>query len=1250
MSSLKSSSKRGWGVGFRTAMQLLGGLMGALLLCLPLFSQGNLGRITGTVTDQSGGVVAGAAVTVTDTERGVTKTFVTNEPGEYNAPTLVPSTYKVRVEAKGFKTVERQNIELGVGKEIRVDMSLAPGGVAETITITEQLPLVETTNATLGGTLNNADIQDMPLNGRNYQNLLNLRPGVAVQPGGGPWTQSTNNIRPDESGWMLDGVLNVNFYDARPIANMPSPFTDGATILPIDAIQEFNLEENPKAEYGWKPGAVVNVGVRSGTNTLHGAAYGFYRSSNWDARALFNPTDGSCASQAPLFCTKSQGQLKQFGGVMGGPVKKDKLFFFSGYEGLRSFVGQRLATTGTPETVASTKAPNGSSHCSAAVLAANPTADCRISMVDAIMAQQLTAAGVSPVSMALACPNLAAKAAAKTVVTTDVCREGLSLTQGLWPSNISNSINYLDPLPNSNISDNGVAKMDYHINNKHSLNGLLLIGNYTGDGLDHPIINFNERNTFKIRSYTVGANEVWAVNSRLVNEFRFGFNKVTSPFSTDDSGIIPDGSGLTGGKGFAVNTGLTEVGGLPNLYVDTFAVIGSWHNRPTSWANKYSDFQDNVSYLMGKHTLKFGGEFAHIWVDSIAHDNVRGRVDFSHLQDLFAGNPKNGRYFVGNAERQMTWNSSAVFFQDDWRLGPKLTLNLGARYSYVSPMKEANNLFGNFDPTSVATTGGLIQQGQAGVPSLWKPDRKDISPRAGFAWDISGKGTTVVRGGASVIYSTFMAAYFLAQGGLQDTTGTTIAADPTGACRDYVAPGGTCPAGRTFGGSITTASVVVPAANLCWDPQVAPNCQAGVSQPTVFPKGAVTACTPAVGANPKALCNLLAVDPNLTTPYITNWSLGVQHAFNNNLSLEVGYVGTHGSRLTGFVDLNQGDSTGFHKYYANGFNYINQISNDGRSNYHSLQTTLTERTSHGLSFTAGYTFGHGLDNGSLNRQGFLPQDSTKPGAEYASGDFDIRHRFTLTTSYNVPGIKGFAQMLEGWKLNSVWSLQSAQPWMVSESSPNAFNFSGSNDTADRWDFFGNPADYKSGANSIPFCPGSDFGNDSTGKAIVLPNAVCTQTSGVSGFATPLSASAITSATALCTAKAADTTAGGTLQQAGCFVKGNSVMTPPAVGSFGNNGRNVFRDSGFKNVDFSVFKNFTYKERFSAQFRVEFFNIFNHPNIANPFGSVNGSGVGNDPSAPGAFGCGCATADIAGGSPFVSSGTPRAMQLGLKLTF
>ncbi len=283
MNSVKGMNNRCWDARNKSALQLLGGVFAVLLLSLPAFSQGSFGRILGTITDQSGGVVAGATVTVIDTGRGVNRTLTTDDAGAFNAPNLTAGNYTVRVEARGFKTIERQGIGLEIGKEARVDLIVQPGEQNQTVTVTESLPLVETTNATQGGTLENADIIDLPLNGRDYQNLLGLRPGVMLQPGGGPWTQSANGVRPDESVWLIEGIINANFFDARPVINMPSPFTDGATILPVDAIQEFTLMENPKAEYGWKAGAIVNVGIKSGTNSLHGDAYAFGRYQNWDA-------------------------------------------------------------------------------------------------------------------------------------------------------------------------------------------------------------------------------------------------------------------------------------------------------------------------------------------------------------------------------------------------------------------------------------------------------------------------------------------------------------------------------------------------------------------------------------------------------------------------------------------------------------------------------------------------------------------------------------------------------------------------------------------------------------------------------------------------------------------------------------------------------------------------------------------------------------------------------------------------------
>jgi hypothetical protein len=1185
---------------------LLVATLGVLLFSVPLFSQGNFGRILGTVADQTGGVISGATVTVIDKDRGVARVLTTDDAGEYNAPTLIPGTYIVRAEAKGFKRLERQNVVLEVGKEVRVDLIVQPGEQTQSVTVTEAVPLVETTNATLGGTLNNADINDMPLNGRNYQNLLNLRPGVVIQPGGSPWTQSTNNIRPDETVWMVDGVINSNFSDARPVANMPSPLTDGATILPIDAIQEFNLEENAKAEYGWKPGAVVNVGIRSGTNTLHGSAYAFGRDQSWDARNFFNP--------APQ--DKLPTALEQFGGVVGGPIKKDKLFFFAGYEGLRSTVGNAYGTS-VPATGSLT--PPAKPNCPAGV-----TGDCAKSAVDAL--DGLRAAGVtpSPVSLNLLGCTLAP----------------VACTGGLIQGASANTTSYTSTFPNTNVSDNGIAKIDYRINDKHMINGMFWDGYYNGLGEDHAQVSQAFEIPIPITTRTLIGNWIWTATSSLVNELRFGYNYVYFYQGVGDGNVLADGSGLTGGSGYALNTGVTAVGGLPDISISPFTYIGEWPNRPGGFSNPYYDLEDSLSYLRGKHAFKFGGGFTYIKVGIVSGNTSRGRIDFlggstflngtgcdptgsttsTPLEDFFAGCPSDGFLLSGQRFRTATEKAYNGFVQDDWRVARKLMVNLGLRYSYMSPFHEINNLFGNFDPNL-----GMVQQGQPSVGnSLIHPDRKDFSPRLGFAWDVTGKGTTVVRGGASVIYSTLPIGTFTTQLALQDSTGTNIAADPTGACRTPVVIGVPCP--QTFGGTNLLANASYPGSALSWN---------GV----VFPTGAGLSFTK------KSPCNLLAIDPNLKAPYIVSWNIGVQHAFANNLSLELSYVGNQGKRLNLFRDINQINPATGVRPYANVndaagdpmsyLKYINQASNGAYSNYNSLQATLTKRLSHGLDFLAGYTYGHGLDNGSLNRFGTLPQNSLNPAAEYASSDFDIRHRFTLTASYDIPGKKGYGQLLEGWKINSILNVQTAQPWIAFDSQN---NFSGSGDKSDRWDFFGNPADFKSGSQSIPFCssPGANG---------------CSVTSGVSGIQSFFSPSASTAMWAQCTAVAPDPK---TLAKGGCYVDGGSVLVPPLAGTFGTMGRNIFRDTAFKNVDLSVFKNFTFKERFNAQFRVEFFNLFNHPIISNPYGASNGyggaSGGTNDMGTSSTFGCGCATPDVAAGNPLVGSGSSRVMQLGLKFTF
>jgi hypothetical protein len=623
----------------------------------------------------------------------------------------------------------------------------------------------------------------------------------------------------------------------------------------------------------------------------------------------------------------------------------------------------------------------------------------------------------------------------------------------------------------------------------------------------------------------------------------------------------------------------------------------------------------------------------------------------------------------------MRWSETAGYAQDDWRISPKVTLNFGLRYSYQAPIKEVNNNWANFDPSSIT---GLVQQGSSGNSTMWRPDDTNLSPRIGFAWDVSGKGTTVVRGGFSIMYSTFTAVMFMNQNTFQNSTAVSIGANPTGAAIACAGIAGepACPA--SGGGNIQLGSAT-HTSGLCWDPAL-PSCPTG--QTTAFSGGSLT-CGDGIGSNASP-CNLLAVDPNLKTPYIENFNLGIQHQFGSNLSLEIGYVGNHGARLTGFTDINQpaagagyclnsltvaqaadacsgfvapttlagyqgvlsagidanGPATQEGRPYFTKFPYIgfiNQMTNNTRSNYNSLQATLTKRMSHGLSFIAGYTYAHGLDTGSLNRFGMLPQHGTAD--QYSSGDFDVRHRFTLSATYNIPGIKGYGQVLEGWQINTIVNIQSAQPWRVNDGGN---NFNGTNDNADLWDFTGNAASFKSGFNTIPYC----IADDITGT-----NASCVVTSTITTLNNP----ALSNSATLwgdCVGQATTPAKQATLLSAGCYASasGDAIMTPNGLGQFGNNYRNIFRDSGFKTMDFSVFKNFTFKERYGVQFRAEFFNVLNHPIAANPYGASSNFNSNNDPSAIGTFGGAGGTPDVVAGNNVVGSGANRDIQLGLKLTF
>jgi hypothetical protein len=1188
-------SSNGVGIGFVSL---------ALAFSISMFAQTTTGRILGTVGDQTGAGVAGAKVVITDVQRGNVRTVSTDTSGEYAAPDLQPGVYKVRAEAKGFKTVERVNIAVEVAQDLRVDISLPTGQVSETVVVTDEVPMIDSTSSTLGGTLSNAEINDLPLNGRNYENLLQLRPGVMRYPGGGFSTTSTNGLRAEDNSYFVEGLFNSEPYSGQAIINGAGIAGDSATILPIDSIQEFNVEENPPAEFGWKPGAVVNVGIKSGTNHIHGTAFAFGRDGDvFDARNFFNTVPNA----------KIPRTLEQYGGSVGGPIIKDKVFFFGAYEGQIYDVGNSFGGITSPSMVSMPTAGN--------CLFGTQTGDCANSIPDVIA--DLQAGGITPSPASLTIAGCALSGSTVTCNGTG------------FPTNNNPDINIPNGFPNEVTVYNAIGKVDVNINQSNRISGMYFFGNNTGTVEDFPELQSKWRSDIHTRAQVVGGNWVWTPNARWVNEARLGYNRLYQPTLPGDLN--------TPASGYGLDTGVSGpfTGGLPRIGFGGyfFPGLGGFKWPKFQGPDSITQFTDHISYTAGPHSLKFGGEFHDNNVTNAAYGNSRGSITFlggvlnpasTQLEDFFAGYPFKATVEVGDPTLHLHNWAYSLFVQDDWRATRRLTLNFGVRYEYSSVPQEQHNLLGNFDPAR-----GLVQvkTGTNQISSLYNPDHANFGPRAGFAWDVFGTGRTVLRGGAGMIYETVNWQSFIA---FNNAFGPGSV--PTGAIIDG--------SGDTAGGTITAGNISLPfflnPTPVSWDTGPL---YGDLTQPiNCF-------------NNP---CPIMTVDRNLTTPYVWHWTFGMQHAITPNLTLEMNYVGNHGGNLTGIRDINQppvgsGWDTGpggaltlclasaplynnctvdlngteeANRPFATKFPYlanIFQMGNIYRSNYDGLQVTLNSRNFHGLNMVAGYTWSHSLDDVGANWDfGYgsgLPQDAHNPGAEYANSDFDVRQRFTLSLTYAIPGKKGYAQSLEGWELNSIISLQSPQHWGPMDEGTDAAGIgalpvSPPANSPIRWNFFGDPNDFKSGPTGIPQFPGAS-------------NAAC------AAKALDLDGGSPGAATAA-------------LNLFGCYAQGKSIMIPPALGTFGNMGRNTFPDSGFRNVDFSVAKNWHFGEVLRAQFRAEFFNIFNHPNLANPYGGQNGFGL-NDPSA-GGFGCGCATPDVAAANPVIGSGGSRAVQLGLKLIF
>jgi hypothetical protein len=1185
------------------------------LAAIPSFSQGSAGRIEGTVTDQTGAAVPGATVTILDVDRGTTRNLTSDAAGAYNAPNLPPGNYRVRVEFPGFVTFERQNVTLEVGQDIRIDAPLRPGEQKEVLTVQGEAPLIETNNAELGGTLANQVINDLPLNGRNFENLLDLRPGVTKYPGNAGWANSTNGGRPHDNYYMVDGINSNDPWMAQSVMNAVMSAGDAGTMLPIDAIDEFKTQQNPSAEYGWKPGAVVNVGIKSGTNAFHGTGYAYGRDGSWDAIDYFG--------------TATPVELEQYGASLGGPVVHDKLFFFANYEAQHYSVG-------TP------------AQHSVPITSTNNT-DPTLSLIGAC--QQALAAG-----------QLRALSAQLAGLSNNCAP--LPNYPGLFPVNNTSSTTYTTSLANVNNIHSGVAKVDYQRNEKHSFSFLYFISPGSGTFVDNPVDEINPLwlTVQYARSQVGSGNWTWVPTSNLVNSLRVGYSHYYQIFTTPDSTENP-ANYTFGGNTYHLYTGQTNPAyfGLPVMLFQggfQFQLGNAWPK--TVGPDGVWQVTDGISWLKGKHAVKFGGDILVNQSTSNVTANTKGPMRFAGgIDAFFEGDMSRAQISAGNFLRHLQDEGYGLYIQDDWRVKPRVTLNLGLRYELTTVFTESNNLVGNFDPNQ-----GLVQVGKQ-ISSPFNGDHRDFGPRVGVAWDLSGTGKTVLRAGAGVYYEQYSFDSFMAVGNLlgMRTVPTGVNLYTNGNPTPFTA-GGTIDLGAiTFSGDSLGSSSTPGTIKYNWANNSS-NTRLYSASPACG-DGTVSL----VGAPTPQPCNILGADRNLRAPYITKWSVDIQHAINSNLSLDAAYVGNHAYRLLGITDLNQPQflggfspgwgnpavagtpanlclasaSSGYNKcnpdssleQAAAPFNakfpylgIINWLSNNNYANYDGLQVSLTQRIWHGLSYVAGYTWSHALSMSPDNWSFLQPIDSTNVKNLYGNSQFDIRHHFTFSVTYNLPGKKSPGQILQGWSLNSIVNLQSGLPWGVNDLTT---DFSGTGEinstpeNGEQWDFFGKPSDFTTtkafintngGAGGIPYFPGTS-------------NPTCLARSQAMG---PLAVAS--------------------LSNLGCYANGVSVLVPPAYGSYGTTAPNMFRGFPFYNVDFSVTKAFRFKERVTAQFRAEFFNIFNHPNLANPFGGPGGSNAYTDPSADAgaSFGFQPATPDVVSSNPVLGSGGARAIQLGLKLIF
>jgi hypothetical protein len=1015
-------SQRQWvSRGFKSAFWRAGAAAIVLaLIALAGQAQTFRGAINGTVTDPSGAVIPNAQVKATETATGIDHNTVTTSDGQFSFQDIQLGLYKVTVTASGFPPFTVDKVEVVAGTIYTLPIKLSMQQQSTTVEVSAAALTLDTTTQTQSTTISSEIVQDVPLNGRDFTQLIALAPGYSGYSVGG--YGSLNGTRPNQMNWQIDGVDNNDFWHNIPAVNQGGVSGIAGVVMPIDAVDEFSAQTQSGAEAGRNAGGTVNLVLKAGGNEIHGSAYYYWRNEIFsDPSPFYAPDPAEGITKPPRL------RNENYGFTVGGPIIKNKFFYFLGFEKQQYIIGlSGIATEPSTAWVNDALALLNTYHVAPSTISEN--------MLGALCAT---------------CPNP-------------------GTAPGLWPTSGTASIlnlpgtvsNFFSSSPSTGYSYNGVVKLDYNFNEKHHLSARMFNGQGSqtaplGTSTALAVASSNlpyyfEKAPIHVQNYTLVLNS--AYTPTLTNQILFGVNYFNQTFRDANSSFDTVAMGLDQSPDALING--KPILGAPNIAIvppsgGGFEQVGI---TPPEGRNDITGMlADIVSYNRGKHQFRFGGEMRQGHVNEFYYRHSLGQFVFDGTQgpwagtclpandptqqclntlalaDFLAGDVSSSSLTVGNAERTVTVNGLSFFGSDQWQVTRKLNVNLGLRWEYFGPLHNDSKDLAVFIPGK-----GLVVQGN-GINSIFPPDKNNFAPRFGFAYQPTAKADLVVRGGIGVFYDQINMNPFLdyrppnsAADGLEDN------------------PAGPKPV------SLYTQPICGfdAAGGYNWNAVQQSTCPDGVTPNatnSIYP--GVTTCPTGNGCGAN-IYGIYSVGQNFRAPYIFNYNLQIEKSLGNAGIFQIGYVGSSAHKLSVMQNINQiplvdaanslltpaqlQASRPFFSEYPN-FGDINQLNSVGDSNYNSLQTTFKLRSWHGLTSQMSYTWGHELDTVSEYR-GVIPLDSTNLKAEYGSGDYDTRNSFTASFVYDVPKVAAATNwtryILNDWQLSSLLVFHGGQPFNI----------------------------------------------------------------------------------------------------------------------------------------------------------------------------------------------------------------------------